>query len=122
VKRRHIPLSVKLTAALYALHLDPDNVEWHHEPPISHRPIDPDTGDTDPPMNDARHIVPMAKDAHRERTAGVGGDTSIAAKLKRVDRKHEEFRARILAKEPGEKAPRRSRFPCRPFQKRPKRS
>ena len=95
--RKHMPLKVKLAAALFCLGLDPDDVDWHHEPPLGLRPIDPITGDTDPPANNPKHIIPMARAGHKARTPA---DVTAIAKVKRVSRKHEAFRQRLLAAEP----------------------
>ena len=93
VKRKSIPLSVKLDAALLALGLDPKAVDWHHEPPLAMRPFNPETGDTQPPQNDPRHIVPLARADHKARTIGnhgpLSGDVSKIAKLKRIERKRQ---------------------------------
>jgi hypothetical protein len=112
-------LTVKLHAALIALGLDPDNVDWHHSPALGLRRWDEATGDYDPPANDPRRIVPMARTTHHERTAAV--DIPAVAKAKRVTAAHDAFRARILAKSIGDDPPRdvkRHRIPSRPFQKR----
>jgi hypothetical protein len=109
--RRAIPLSVKLKAALHALGLEPDSVEWHHEPALSLRPIVGD--DTDPPANDPRHIIPMAKAEHRERTAKL--DAKVIAKVRRISRAEAEFRERVLAKMTVGPSRKPSRWPSRPF-------
>ena len=128
-KRKAIPLGVKLAAALIALGMDPDDVEWDHDPAIGMRPINPETGDTIPPANDPRAIVPRLGAAHKAKTFGdhrpLSGDVSQIAKIKRVDRKHEEFRQRLLAKATGEPvaAPTKHKgpaIPSRPFPKRKK--
>lgn len=43
-RRPHMSMRVQRDAALIALGLEPGDVEWHHEPPISVRPYDPVTG------------------------------------------------------------------------------
>ena len=106
MKRPHMPMSVKLDAALLALGLDPAAVDFDHDPALAMRPIDPATGDTIPAANDPRHIVPRGRADHRAKTLGghrpLSGDVSKIAKLKRVEREQEEFRARLLAKRPGQ--------------------
>jgi len=110
-KRSAIPLGVKLRSALIALGLDPDHVEWHHEPPLKLRPW---TGtDYDPPANDPAHIVPMAKVEHRERTAAA--DIPAIAKVRRVTKAELSFRERVLARWAGEPKP-PSKWRSRPFQ------
>ncbi len=101
-RRKHRPVSVERDAALWALGIDPADVEWHHEPPLAMRPIDPATGLYAPDENDPRHIIPMARVDHRARTPK---DVSAVAKVKRVTRRHDEFRQRLLAKDAGRKAP-----------------
>lgn len=115
-KRPHMPVSVQRDAALYALGLDPENVEWHHQPALSIRPYDPQTGRWTPDANNAKYIIPMAAEAHRERTPG---DISTAAKVKRVEKRHAEFCGRLLAKSSGDdiRDVRRRRIPSRPFPK-----
>lgn len=104
-----MPLGVKLKAALHALGMDPDDVEWDHDPALAMRPIDPDTGDTIPPANDWRSIVPKTSAAHDKKTFGnhvpLSGDVSKIAKLKRVEEAQATFRSRLLAKEAGEPPP-----------------
>jgi hypothetical protein len=116
--RPHMPLRVKLDAALIALGLDPASVELHHQPPLSLRPYDEATGKWTPDANDPRYIVPMGKALHRERTAAI--DIPASAKTRRVTKKHEAFRAVILAKQTGDDPPRdvrKHRIPSRPFHK-----
>jgi hypothetical protein len=104
IKRRAIPLGVKVRACLLALGLDPDAVEFDHDPALGLRPIDPVTGDTIPPQNDPRYIVPRAKAAHDVKTNGahvpLSGDKAKIAKLKRVEADEQAFRERVLAKTP----------------------
>lgn len=95
-KRRHMPLLVKLEAALRALGLEPKDVEWDHSPPLAYRVWVPEKNDYDPPENDPRYIRPISKAEHREISAKV--HTPGAAKTKRLSRKQEEFRQRMLAK------------------------
>lgn len=122
-KRRHMPLAVRLEAALLALGLDPKTVEWDHRPPLSSRIWDPEAGDYDPPENDPRYIRPISKAEHREISARV--DTPAAAKIKRLSKEQEAFRLRMLAKgepEQEEKSrPKSRKFPKgRGFPKRKK--
>jgi hypothetical protein len=57
------------------------------------------------------NLHPMLNASHRERTRTV--DIPAIAKGKRLTFKHEEFRRRILAKEPGKSARPPSRWPKR---------
>jgi hypothetical protein len=121
-----MPLSVKLASALIALGLDPDDVDFDHDPALAMRPIDPETGDTIPPANDPRAIVPRASAAHKIKTAGthvpLSGDISKIAKLKDVEKKEAAFRARLLARDTGEDPPatKKKAWPKRPFSSRRK--
>lgn len=125
-KRRYRPISVERDAALNALGLLGSEINWDHRPPLSHRPRDPATGLYVPDENDPRFLFPVLKQTNQALNRGthvpLSGDTSIAAKLKRIERKHEESRQRILAKDSVVPAPapkRRARaIPSRPFAKR----
>lgn len=127
MKRVHMSLSIKLSAALYALGLDPDDVEYDHCPALAMRPVDPATGDTVPPANDPRYIVPRSRADHKAKTFGtsipLSGDISQIRKLDRVEEKHAAFRQKVLAKTtPADVAPAQRRracaIPSRPFQKK----
>jgi hypothetical protein len=114
-------LSVKLDAALIALGLEPGNVEFHHQPPLSQRPIiivgDNGAARHDPDANDPHYIVPMAREAHRERTPA---DISTSAKVRRVEKKQARHRAVMSAKDGLDDAPRdvkRHRIASRGFDK-----
>lgn len=129
MKRPHMPLRIKLAAALHALGLDPDDVQFDHSPALGMRPINPETGDTEPPANDWHFIVPLAGASHKAKTFGdhrpLSGDVSQIAKTKRVDKAETEFRRRLLAKATGELAPetkRKRSIPGRPWPKRRRKS
>jgi hypothetical protein len=102
-KRQHMPLHVKLEAALRAMGLEPKLVEFQHDPPLALRIWVPERGDYDPPENDPRYIRPMAKEEHREVTAKR--DIPAIAKTKRLSKTHEEFRQKMLAKDQGDDPP-----------------
>lgn len=114
MKRPHMPLSVKLAACLDMLGLTGEKIEWEHSVALKLRPIDPETGDTIPPANDPRYIRPMILSDHKTKTNGVphiplSGDLSKIAKTKRIERKHAEFQARLMAKQTGEEPETKSR-------------
>jgi len=117
-KRPHMGLRVQRDAALHALGLDPALVEWHHEPPLAIRSYDDETGTYAPDANDPRHIVPMAKQAHKDR---YGADRSAIDKTARNESKWRRFCAQIAAKAGLDDKPRdvkkHRRIPSRPFQK-----
>ncbi len=122
--RRHIPLGVKLDACLDMLGLLGKNFEWEHTIALGLRERDPITGDTIPPANDPRYIRPMLREDHRTKTFGTkattaGSDIHSIARVKRLSKKQEEFRQRLLEKLPKEDRP-PSKWPKRGFQKRPK--
>lgn len=98
--RPHMSLQTKLEAALIALGMEPRLVEWHHEPPLQLRVWCPVKGDTIPAANDPRHIVPVIRDEHRERSAKL--DVPAIAKTRRLSDEQEELRRRLTAKAPGE--------------------
>lgn len=119
--RPHMSMKVKLEAALRALGLTPETVQWDHDPPLQMRVWVPEKKDTDPPANDPKHIVPLASAAHREKTSGSAtkaraqGDVTEIAKTRRLAEKQAEFRRRLLATEPDDKTERKSRWPSRPL-------
>lgn len=124
MKRPSMSVGVKLRAALYALGLDPDDVDFDHQPSLAMRPVDPETGDTIPPANDWRFIVPLSRSAHKSKTFGshvpLSSDVAQISKLKRVEKDEAAFRARLLAKDAGEPpAPKKSKsWPKRQLQGR----
>lgn len=125
MKRKSIPLGVKLAAAIHLLGLDPEDLDWHHQPPIAMRPIDPITGETIPAQNDPKFIIPMARAAHKARTFGdhvpLSGDVQQIKKLRRIEKEAAAFRARLLAKASGDDPPpqkRRHSWPKRKFVRR----
>jgi hypothetical protein len=123
-KRRYRPVWVERDAALNALGLLGKSIHYDHRPPLSHRYQDPVTGLYEPDENDPRYLYPVLAEVNKALADGdcrpLSGDTSVAAKLKRNAKAEEEFRARILAKEPGEPRQRKSRIPSRPFQRKGK--
>jgi hypothetical protein len=66
----------------------------------------------------------MHKEDHRQKTFGtalpLSSDISLIAKHKRLAKETAAFRARLLAKAPGERRPRRRKLASRPFPKRGK--
>lgn len=113
--RAHISLETKLASALLALgHVSYAHAkqmsarhilslyQWHHNIPHAE-------GGGDVFWN----LQPELIAAHREKTATV--DVPRIAKNKRLSAKHEEFRRRLLAKEPGVSVRPPSRWPKRGF-------
>ncbi|MCG8446509.1 MAG: hypothetical protein MI753_12430 [Hyphomicrobiales bacterium] len=66
--RPHMGLAVKLRAAILQLGLDPDKVQFDHDPAIQLRVWDPETGDTKPAANDPRYITIRLKEDHHGKT------------------------------------------------------
>jgi hypothetical protein len=123
-KRKHMPLGVKLAAALHQLGLFGVAVDFDHVPPLALRERDPATGRYTPDENDPRYIVPMARLAHRAKTNGgpvtcADGDIHKIAKAKRLAKKQAEFRARVLERPPREEKS-KNRWPTQKFQTRRK--
>ncbi len=124
-KRRHISLRIGLDAALLQLGLDPATAECDHHPALGFRERTED-GRYLPDERDPRYLVWRASEAHAEKTFGTkattaNGDLHRIAKSKRLAREEADFRARLLAKSPGEKRRPKGRIPSRPFPKKPAR-
>jgi hypothetical protein len=99
-------------------------IHWDHRPPLSHRPIDPVTGLYTPDENDPRYLFPVLAEENKRLADGdhrpLSGDTSVAAKLKRISKDEVAFRARLLAKETGDDPPPKGKrpWPKRAFKRR----
>jgi hypothetical protein len=111
--RKHIPIGVKLHAALLLLGFTEDEISggliWDHTPPLGLRFVDPETGQMVPHPNDPRHIQPLRRADNAIKTNGpkacaAGGDIHAIAKAKRLSKGHDEFRARMLAPDKGREA------------------
>ena len=129
-RRKHMPLGVKLEAAIRQLGLDPKDVQYDHHPALGLRERN-EQGVYTPDENDPRYIVLRSAADHKVKTGGrrgekmasaADGDTHKIAKSKRLARATDEFRRRMLAKEPGRKAGRqpRWRWPARKLRQRPR--
>lgn len=125
--RKDPPLSIKLTVALRMLGFTKeDQVQFDHDPALALREWDEEKRDFIPPQNDPDWIVIRTKPAHRTKTSGrkgeravtsYGSDQHAIAKIERVQKEQAAFRAKLLAKDTGE----RSREPSRPKQSIPSR-
>lgn len=118
--RRQIPLAVKLEVALRALGLKESEIDWSHEPALQLRAYD--RHDYSPAQHDPAFIFIRRKAAHAEITFkdnGTGrGDLTAIAHSKRLTKKEEEFRRRLLAKDTGEpvrETRRKRQWPKRKF-------
>lgn len=108
--------------------------QFDHRPPIQMRSWSDELQDTLPAANDVEYIEALHKDCHKVLTTGRqgesklskrGGDISDVAKLRRLTRKEEDFRKRLLTKgDPDpvsdEDLPKKRKWPSRPFPKRKK--
>lgn len=131
--RRALPLKVKLASALLQTLRDDGTgklvrVISHDEAKqmsadavisrfhFDHDPIPHSQGGPD----EAWNITPRPADEHRIKTAKV--DIPSIAKVKRLTRAQQEYRARLLAKNAGEDQPKprraKRKIPSRPFQRR----
>lgn len=128
--RKHIPLGVKLHACLILLGFTDEEIsggiQWDHEPALALRFVNPETGEMEPHPNDPHFLRPLANQNHRFKSCGrrgekrvtsAGSDVHKVAKLKRLTADQEEMRRRLLAKEPGQRAPRKNTIPSRGFAK-----
>lgn len=125
--RRHIPIGVKLHACLLLLGYTDEEItggaiQWDHFPALGLRLVDEATGELVPHPNDPRAIRPMRKDDHKVKTCGLpattaGSDIHGIAKAKRLTNEQEEFRARLLRKQPGEKRKPKGTIRSRGFDK-----
>lgn len=126
-RRKRIPDRVKLIAALRRYGLTIEDVEFDHDPALALRPVNPATGDTIPPANDPEHIRMLLITEHRRKTFGPGGEKRITtagsdvgniAKVRRLSKKQEEMRRRMLAKESGTEPKAKRKWATRPFGRR----
>jgi hypothetical protein len=115
-RRKAIPDRVKLLATLREMGLKIDEIHYDHNPALELRGWDEERRDTIPPANDAEHIdLMMIRDikrcnecgrsigSHHEKTFGTkattaGSDIHRIAKMRRLTKKQEEFRSRVMAK------------------------
>lgn len=136
--RKAIPASVKLEVVIRqqgrcsACGEPLQNVattQFDHVPALQLRLWDAAEQDTFPPANSKDHIEAKHKDCHLAKTAGLpskaaskrGTDITEIARLRRLTRKQEEFRQRLLSKaDETIEAPQQRqkyRWPKRPFSK-----
>lgn len=123
--RPHIPLKVKLESVLiHGPIFDSDGervceieaLDFDHQPPLMQRVWNEKAQDTEPPANDPRYLVPMARADHRKKTAKK--DIPQIAKTKRLANDQEEFVRKILSRQCGKKRKATGKIRSRGFQKR----
>lgn len=106
--RPHMPLSVKLEAAVRQLGLDPASVDFDHDPALGLREFDEETKTYSPDANDPRYITVRSRDDdHRIKTSGTkattaGSDIHRIAKTKRLAKARAELDQALQAKVTGE--------------------
>jgi hypothetical protein len=125
--RKNLPLSVKLAVALRMLGFTKDDqVQFDHDPALALRDWDEEKQDFIPPQLDPESIVIRTSPAHLTKTTGRRGEKSVTsygsdahaiAKIDRLQKDQAEFRARLLAKDAGDRPPAkpRSSIPARGF-------
>lgn len=101
------------------------DTEFDHRPPLVARPYVIELDDFDPPQNDPEFLEAVHADCHLYRTTGRrgnkritsrGSDIGDAARTPKLAAAHEEFKRRILAREPGSNSRPPSRWPKRKMQ------
>lgn len=128
--RKAIPLKVKLLVLINQARCsacgkklgDANQLQFDHRPPLLLREWCEEKQDWNPAQNDPLYLEAIHEDCHQARTTGRKG-TSIAttrgsdvgdfAHISAAAEKHEAFRRRLLAKEPGTSARPPSRWPKR---------
>jgi hypothetical protein len=140
--RRPVPLRVQLDVAkrqlaelMQAKGFVVHRLELDHDPALGLRPIDPETGQHVPHQHEASCLVWRPDTVHRAKTTGrrgesdlsltFNGDQSRIAKADRLEDSTEDFRRRLLAKQPGQPRERLGTIKGRGFgakQKTPKRT
>lgn len=134
--RKAIPLKVKLQVLVRQARCGAcgeklgsvDDTRFDHRPALVARPWGAGAGDFDPPQLDPEHIEAIHVDCHLHRTVGRrrgasktvttrGSDVGEAARTKNIVAKQEEFRRRLLEKEPGKSSRPPSRWPKRTMRK-----
>jgi hypothetical protein len=114
--RPHMPLSVKLQAAILQLGLDPACVDFDHDPALGLRPFDKETNVYTPDANDPRFItVRDRKGDHRVKTSGnkatsAGSDIHRIAKSKRIAEKRAAAEEAEASRATGERVLTREKY------------
>lgn len=90
--RPHMPLSVKLQAAILQLGFDPAAVDFDHDPALGLRIFNEETKTYTPDANDPKFITVRARGGdHKAKTFGngattAGSDIHRIAKIKRLEK------------------------------------
>jgi hypothetical protein len=120
--RRKVPDSIGLKVALRQLGIE--QPELDHDPALSRRDFDPETGKYTPDEHNPDFLVWRDKADHKIKTFGTkattrGSDIGERAHERRVTKKEAAFRARLLAKATGtEPSPKKYRWPKRPMRQK----
>jgi hypothetical protein len=118
--RPHMPLSVKLRAAILQLGLDPARVDFDHNPALGLREFNEETKAYTPDANDPRFITVLDRgEEHRSKTSGTpatsaGSDVHRIAKSKRLAKAQAAHNAALAEKVTG--GPSQIEKPRRPYQ------
>lgn len=134
--RKAIPVKVKLQVAINQARCascserlgSTAETEFDHRPPLCDRPWIEDKQDYNPPQLDPAFIEALHCDCHLWRTSGRkpgaevttstrGSDVGELARTASIIEAQEEFRRRILTKEPGKSARPPSKWPSRKFRR-----
>ncbi|MDB5584841.1 MAG: hypothetical protein JWR80_10017 [Bradyrhizobium sp.] len=113
--RPHMPLSVKLQAAILQLGLDPARVDFDHNPALGLREFNAETKTYTPDANDPKFITVLERgEDHRIKTSGTaatsaGSDVHRIAKSKRVAKDHAIHEEVVAAKATGERVLKREK-------------
>lgn len=130
--RKAIPLHVKVKAALLAAGFTwedictPGAIHWDHDPALGLRERKGRTKFV-PDQLDPRHIVPMLRAPHREKTVGgpatvADGDIHKIHKAGRLAAEQAAFRKRLTAGTPGKRRAKAAQKRKRKWASRPMRS
>lgn len=126
-RRKYVPMEAQRDAALMQLGLDPATAELHHSPALALRAFDEETGLYDPDERDPRYMLWLADEKHHVVTFGTkatvaDGDLHKIAKAKRLAKEQEEFRRRVLTREPGQPRERKGKIRGRGFKRQERRA
>lgn len=121
--RPHMPLSVKLRAAILQLGLDPARVDFDHNPALGLREFNEETKTYTPDANDPKFITVLERgEEHRIKTSGTpatsaGSDIHRIAKVKRLAKARAAHEAALRGRADGERPHARSKPGKRPWPK-----
>lgn len=132
-RRRYIPLTIRLRVALRqlaaVLECDARDLQLDHDPALVLRPLNTRKTDTVPPANSAEHLIYRAKESHKVKTFGPGGEKRITTRggdiheskrTARLSEKTAEFQRRVaMGIGRHTEAKPRSKWPSRKMGRKP---